>query len=234
MNTKRQTVWLVSMLSLMVVLSAYYLFTEDVNELDLTAQQAAGNEIKVDAVTTGAVPKSTDAATDAKATADKAAADKAAADKAAVSATPPADKTTSAPAAGTAKKTDEEVIKQVSTAATSGNDYFAGLHMKRTEDFSKQMEKWLTIQTDSKKTNDEVTQAMNEVQKLQDMDEKVTSIEDFLAKDFKNAIVLQDSGKWKVVVQTAKLEKSQGVSIVDYVMKELNVTPDKVSIQYVQ
>lgn len=29
MNNKRQTVWLVSMLSLMVVLSAYYLFTED-------------------------------------------------------------------------------------------------------------------------------------------------------------------------------------------------------------
>ncbi|MDO7905168.1 SpoIIIAH-like family protein [Paenibacillus sp. JX-17] len=29
MNNKRQTIWLVSMLSLMVVLSAYYLFTED-------------------------------------------------------------------------------------------------------------------------------------------------------------------------------------------------------------
>jgi len=29
MNTKRQTIWLVSMLSLMVVLSAYYLFTQD-------------------------------------------------------------------------------------------------------------------------------------------------------------------------------------------------------------
>lgn len=30
MNTKRQTIWLVSMLSLMVVLSAYYLFTQDI------------------------------------------------------------------------------------------------------------------------------------------------------------------------------------------------------------
>jgi stage III sporulation protein AH len=29
MNNKRQTIWLVSMLSLMVILSAYYLFTED-------------------------------------------------------------------------------------------------------------------------------------------------------------------------------------------------------------
>jgi len=32
MNTKRQTIWLVSMLSLMVVLSAYYLFTQDLDD----------------------------------------------------------------------------------------------------------------------------------------------------------------------------------------------------------
>lgn len=32
MNTKRQTIWLVSMLSLMVVLSAYYLFTQDTSD----------------------------------------------------------------------------------------------------------------------------------------------------------------------------------------------------------
>ncbi|MEK3881552.1 SpoIIIAH-like family protein [Paenibacillus sp. PL2-23] len=34
MNTKRQTIWLVSMLSLMVVLSAYYLFTQDLDDVD--------------------------------------------------------------------------------------------------------------------------------------------------------------------------------------------------------
>ena len=39
MNAKRQTIWLVSMLSLMVVLSAYYLFTEDVNKLDLASTE---------------------------------------------------------------------------------------------------------------------------------------------------------------------------------------------------
>lgn len=34
MNTKRQTIWLVSMLSLMVVLSAYYLFTQEIGNKD--------------------------------------------------------------------------------------------------------------------------------------------------------------------------------------------------------
>lgn len=35
MNTKKQTVWLMTMLGLMVVLSAYYLFTEDVQNVPL-------------------------------------------------------------------------------------------------------------------------------------------------------------------------------------------------------
>lgn len=34
MNTRRQTIWLVSMLSLMVILSAYYLFTQDISGKD--------------------------------------------------------------------------------------------------------------------------------------------------------------------------------------------------------
>ncbi|AFC29783.1 hypothetical protein PM3016_2913 [Paenibacillus mucilaginosus 3016] len=47
MNTKRQTVWLVSMLSLMVVLSAYYLFTEDVNQIDVKTAGASTKELTV-------------------------------------------------------------------------------------------------------------------------------------------------------------------------------------------
>ncbi|MBO9598190.1 MAG: SpoIIIAH-like family protein, partial [Cohnella sp.] len=50
MNNKRQTIWLVSMLSLMVVLSAYYLFTEDVTPTDnasgITEQTNLSNATK--------------------------------------------------------------------------------------------------------------------------------------------------------------------------------------------
>lgn len=257
MNTKRQTVWLVSMLSLMVVLSAYYLFTEDVNNLDLTKQQAAGTEIKVDTITTGATvtnPATDKAATDkaaadkaaadksvsaTKGTTDKAATDKATTDKATTDKTATTDKAVQGTQAGTAAKTgktDEEVLKQVtaSAKATSGNDYFMSLHSKRNEDFSKEIEKWLQISVDTKKSNEEVEKALAEVQKLQDMDEKVMNVEDLLGKSYKNSIVLQEGGKWKVIVQSAKLERSEGVSIVDLVMKELNVTPDKVAVQYVK
>ncbi|RIX53393.1 SpoIIIAH-like family protein [Paenibacillus nanensis] len=62
MNTKRQTIWLVSMLSLMVVLSAYYLFTQDLDDADKLSgtgtptedvSEASGNDgaLVVDEVT---------------------------------------------------------------------------------------------------------------------------------------------------------------------------------------
>lgn len=48
MNSKRQTVWLVSMLSLMVVLSAYYLFTDDVEDMDYASGGLAGDEVTLE------------------------------------------------------------------------------------------------------------------------------------------------------------------------------------------
>jgi len=56
MNTKRQTIWLISMLSLMVVLSAYYLFTQDIGGKDKVTD--ATNLQNVAEVTT---PKGEDA-----------------------------------------------------------------------------------------------------------------------------------------------------------------------------
>lgn len=47
MNGKRQTIWLVSMLSLMVVLSAYYLFTEDSG---VSSPKETAGTIQVDSV----------------------------------------------------------------------------------------------------------------------------------------------------------------------------------------
>ncbi|KUP21400.1 SpoIIIAH-like family protein [Paenibacillus sp. DMB5] len=51
MKGKRQTIWLVSMLSLMVVLSAYYLFTEDTGAS--IPKETAGT-IQVDSANNGA------------------------------------------------------------------------------------------------------------------------------------------------------------------------------------
>jgi stage III sporulation protein AH len=92
----------------------------------------------------------------------------------------------------------------------------------------------MTVSLDSKKSTEEVQKALNELDKIADQEARVSNLEDQLGKDFSNALVLQEGSKWKVVVQAAKLEKSQGVSIIDLVMNELNIGADKVSIQYVQ
>jgi stage III sporulation protein AH len=59
-------------------------------------------------------------------------------------------------------------------------------------------------------------------------------IEEMLGKNYKNVIVTEDSGKWKVSVQADKLEKSEAVSIVDLVMTELGATQDKIVVERVK
>lgn len=230
MNAKRQTVWLVSMLSLMVVLSAYYLFTEDVKEVDVASQQLQGNEIKVDTTATS-TSKTTSTST---ATGDKKTTDAAKTDSKSEPTT--AKVTDSKTGTTTTGKSDAEVLKQLAATSTakSGSDFFKTAQIQRDEELSMLTEKWMTVSLDSKKSTEDVSKALNELEKIQDQEARVSSLEDLLGKDFSNALVLQDGNKWKVVVQAAKLEKSQGVTIVDMVMKELNVGADKVSIQYIK
>jgi len=223
MNGKRQTVWLVSMLSLMVVLSAYYLFTEDAGDLDLTTEELQGSEIHVDAI--HGENSGTSAGTE---TSDEAGTAKEAASQ-------DASKSEGAQNANQ-QKNDEEVLKQLETQkqVKSGDDYFADLQMKRDQELSKLTEKWLTISTDPNKSTDEVTQSLEELRKLEDEQAKIDDLENMLSKNYRNAIVLKEDSRWKVIVQADKLERSEGVTIVDMVMEQLNVGPDKVTVQYVR
>lgn len=52
MKYRKQSVWLVSMVSLMVVLSGYYLFTDDMNTANITKKATGSPEKKVNAVPT--------------------------------------------------------------------------------------------------------------------------------------------------------------------------------------
>ncbi|WP_079910799.1 SpoIIIAH-like family protein [Paenibacillus sp. 32352] len=260
MNTKRQTIWLVSMLSLMVVLSAYYLFTEDVSKLEMnststapTAKEIVVNtndlngkqtpadpkaDVKTDDKTGAAAPEakqsgSTQTTQDPKASSTKT-------DPTSSTKTDTKAKTDAAPNSQSTSKANEQVspadakvLQQVQTQAKSGTDYFINLGLKRDEEIAKQSEKWVTILSDSKQTQEAAASAAAELQKLQDNETKITNLEESLMKDFPQAVITQESSKWRVTVQSAKLEKSQAVSIVEKVMQEMNVSPDKVVVQYV-
>ena len=210
MNTKRQTIWLVSMLSLMVVLSAYYLFTEDVNKLNTATEKVTQEDIKV--------------TTDVK--------DPQAGDQAVNGGLTSSTKTGDTKATQGQTTSDSKVLEQMASGAKSGADYFAELAYKRDQDFQKQIEKLLNTTADTKKSADEISKAHNEYENMQTMQAKVENLEDLLMKDYKNAIVLAEGKKYKAVVQSDKLDAKQAQTIIDLMIKELNVTKDTVSVQY--
>ncbi|EGL16724.1 MULTISPECIES: SpoIIIAH-like family protein [unclassified Paenibacillus] len=257
MNAKRQTIWLVSMLSLMVVLSAYYLFTEDVSKVDVASTAPKADEVKIDL---SQVSPEQAVAEAGKASADKAAGAKAGDTKTTADAKTDAktDTKTDAKAeakagdgkaqdsktGATASKDDKDaaaapasaeakVSQQTQASSKSGRDYLTKLQLDRQDALSKKTEELLTLITDKNQSSDAVSKAQQELQQIEDTNTRVTNVEDVLSKDYPNAVLTQDGSKWKVTVQSDKLEKSQAVSIVETVMKELKVGPE-ISVQYVK
>ena len=265
MNNKRQTIWLVSMLSLMVILSAYYLFTEDVTpanqqannqvedttgtaknnadgfeitEVDGTAGTATGTDGQTSGKDEGAA-----AATDGKAGTDKEAQGgesgqtdgKQTDGKQSDEATASGDKEDSEHASatdGSAKPEDEAVLQGISNQ--TGAAYFDEIQLKRMESYSKREEELNGIIADtSKHTQEETSAAVEELSRMDATEQRISSLEEKLLADYDNAVVEEENNTFKVVVQADKLDKTQAVSIVETAMKELNVTPDRVTVQYI-
>ncbi|MET3941010.1 stage III sporulation protein AH [Paenibacillus sp. PvP094] len=273
MNNKRQTVWLVSMLSLMVILSAYYLFTEDsgpVNAPVAESQQVDGinqgevketagildpteglvvNEVVNEGEVTGSDPAGQPASeetenpaaaegqqaaeteqTPAAESGENKAESNEEADKG-TTATPDASSQTE----GNATKTDEEVLKEMEeqNTAASASSQFQNYQWQREESNNRKYEELMTIAGDLSKTPEENAKATEELRALEEKEAKINGIEETLSQQFANAIVQEDADKYKVVVLSDKLDVKQAVSIVDLVMKELAVTQNRISVQYV-
>ncbi|WP_145322631.1 SpoIIIAH-like family protein [Paenibacillus xylanexedens] len=273
MNNKRQTVWLVSMLSLMVILSAYYLFTEDsgpVNAPVADSQQVDGikqgeatetagildptqglvvnevvnsGEVESDPSTTGTVEEP--AATEGKEAGNTEQTPAVESGENKGEAGKEADKETDKGAAttpetggqteGTATKTDEEVLKEMEEQNTtaSASSQFQNYQWQREESNNRKYEELMTVAGDLSKTPEENAKATEQLRTLEEKEAKITGIEETLSQQFANAIVQEDADKYKVVVLSDKLDVKQAVSIVDLVMKELAVSQNKISVQYV-
>ncbi|MCP1421855.1 stage III sporulation protein AH [Paenibacillus xylanexedens] len=273
MNNKRQTVWLVSMLSLMVILSAYYLFTEDsgpVNAPVADSQQVDGikqgeaketagilnpteglvvnevvnsGEVESDPSAAGAVeePAATEgkeAGNTEKTPAVEPGENKGEAGKETNKETDKGATTTpetDGQAGSTATKTDEEVLKEMEEQNTtaSASSQFQNYQWQREESNNRKYEELMTVAGDLSKTPEENAKATEQLRTLEEKEAKITGIEETLSQQYANAIVQEDSDKYKVVVLSDKLDVKQAVSIVDLVMKELAVSQNKISVQYV-
>lgn len=237
MNTKRQTIWLVSMLSLMVVLSAYYLFTEDT-----TGNKTAGTKPQTETTMKNQATEVGQPATDVEITEVSGTSEEAVPqDQVAQDNEKSGDTTaTTDKAAGEGDKTvtmspeDQAVLEEAEAQGVMKRSMIEGLQMERSEEYQKEMERLLGIINDSSNINGkELSQAYDEMSNLDDREQKITSLESELQAQYDSAVITQENDKYKVVVQSPKLEVKEAVGIMDKVMKELNVTQDKVSVQYV-
>ncbi|WP_440960446.1 SpoIIIAH-like family protein [Paenibacillus nitricinens] len=295
MNGKRQTIWLVSMLSLMVVLSAYYLFTEDsgasvpkdtagtmqvdslkkdtanaalptvgdkgivVNEVVSQGDVVADEGVVDNASSTKAADDSaTTATTDDSATtavkddsskaadsgnSEKASTDTAAKDSSKTSDTAAKDTVTNDTAAKdtaatttskTPAKNDKEILDEVASQSVSASSMFTNYLYEREQKNLKSQQDLLALINDMEKTPADNAVAQEQLLNLEEKESKITGIEEQLQQKYGEAIVKEEAGdSYKVVVLSDKLDVKQAVSIVDLVMKELSVSQDKVSVQYV-
>ncbi|MEK4358930.1 SpoIIIAH-like family protein [Paenibacillus sp. FSL M7-1455] len=287
MNSKRQTIWLVSMLSLMVVLSAYYLFTEDSGSSKTPktpvadSQQVSGADkssaketasktttesgVEVTEVITdgkvneNAAAAKTDASSadaskeaakdtakdttkDAAKDASKESSDKttaktdgkdAAKDTAAEDKSASAGKTDSGKEAQ-AGKSDDEVLKEVAAQKSTASSQFDSFLMERDQKNESKYNDLLAAMNDMSKDPAETAKASEELNALETKTEKIKGIEEELEHkySFANAFIKEETDKYQVLVLSDKPDVKQAVSIVELVMKELNVTQDKVSVQY--
>ncbi|WP_167746961.1 SpoIIIAH-like family protein [Cohnella luojiensis] len=217
MNNKRQTIWLVSMLSLMVILSAYYLFTEDaptVTNTETTQLADAEKATNPGGVSVTEVDQSTDELTGS-------ATDGTANETQGVEGDPEG-----------ISPEDQEVLKGLTEIR--GNQLFDQKLLEYQENLSKKAEELRAKSVNTKLTQEETAAAMEELYRLEDMDSRITSLQEKLLQEYDNAVVEEVDTNFKVIVLSDKLEKKQAVNIVEMATKELDVTPDRVSVQYVQ
>lgn len=217
MNTRRQTVWLVSMLGLMVVLSAYYLFTEDVENMEVVSENPPEEEILIDATNPDG-----EGLGGRKYGGENGQAD---------GSGPDAVQTEDAAGAAEQAKSDEQILEELEAQATMGQDYFTAMQMEKLDELSKETEKWMQVINDANSTDEEVANAYEKISRIEEKQSKITRLEEELMKDYENAVVSEEEGAWTVLVKADKLEKSQAVSIVDMVVSELGVKPGQVQVQ---
>ncbi|WMT42614.1 SpoIIIAH-like family protein [Paenibacillus sp. D2_2] len=264
MKSKRQTIWLVSMLSLMVILSAYYLFTEDsstkgkntdgqvasmdqkggtqngLNTLDnqddmVITEVDPGKSQDGSLATDDNAVASTDegtkggAADDGKEPAQKGKDDKSKDDKG----KQPENADKSKDSSATENTSDEDVLKQLESQGVSGLDNMTSYQAQRANNNNKKYDELMRTINDESKTLEEATMAQKELSALEEKEDRIYDIEEKLQQQYSNAIVKENGDNYQVLVVSEKLEAKDAVSIMDLVIKELGVSQDKVSVQYV-
>jgi stage III sporulation protein AH len=206
MMLRKQTVWLLTMLAVMVVLSGYYLVkgpSEQMPALSEEQQEEPIAGVEVDTHQT----------------------DQSAPDAAPVEGQNPA---LPSPTEDGADVTDDAL-----TVNDTPSDVFQGYKMKRDALLQQQKDEQLAIMSNAEATPQAVADAKARYEELSTLENATLSFEELLkASGYKDVVVSVQNDKATVIVQKDKLDASEVVSIIAQAKQHLSVPATNVTVQF--
>ena len=206
MMLKKQTVWLLTMLAVMVVLSGYYL-AKGPQQMPTAGQQLAAEPQEP---ISGVVVESKQ-----------------------VDQAPQAAPVDSGKEASVEAK---DATPQESTAmpvADTASEIFQGYKMKREAEIQQEKDEQLAIMSNPDSSPQAVVEAQARYEELSTQDSALQNVEEMLkASGYQDAVVFMNGDKVTVIVQKDELSANEAVEIIAHVKQQLNVPATNVSVRF--
>ncbi len=224
MLLRKQTVWLLTMLAVMVVLSGYYLVkgpNQHVqNELKKQEDQLMGVEVKSKPSNQSAAGEDSKPVEGSTLAPDLGSTDELG------KATPTNDVNKS-----TNQGTDAN--QPQAGAMPSSNDFFQGYKMKREAMMQQQKDEQMAIMTNENSTPQAIADAKAQHEELSTQESSTLALEELIkAKGYNDAVVYSQKNKVNVIVQAPKLSSQEVVDIIAQVKQQLHVSGNDVTVQF--
>ncbi|MED1950737.1 SpoIIIAH-like family protein [Brevibacillus centrosporus] len=224
MILRKQTVWLLTMLAVMVVLSGYYLVKGPQDQMPTSGQQQAVDKQEQ---ISGVVVESKQVDQPQQATPVNAK------NENPVATNQPAPADTKAPAAQSTPAPQQNVGNAVVPVAETSSEIFQGYKMKREAQLQQQKDEQLAIIGSSDSSAQAVADARTKYEQLSTQESATTNIEEMLkANGYQDAVVFVQNDKVTVIVQKEKLSANEAVDIIAQVKQQLNVPATNVTVQF--
>lgn len=205
MVLKRQTVWLLSMLTIMVVLSAYYLVQGPVDEMPVAMDQQDEDSPQ----NNGESSMEWDVET-SQITLDD-------------------------PMFYTMGDNinSETGGDGMTSQRLQGSDFFVAYRMNRDAWNSERMSELMSIMSDTEASAEEIAAAKDEYEKISALQDAEQTVEEIIkSSGYKDAVVVARENGVDVIVQADKLDQLQAVEIIRMVKEHLDVPENNIVVSY--
>ncbi|AUM64617.1 stage III sporulation protein AH [Brevibacillus laterosporus] len=226
MILRKQTVWLLTMLAVMVVLSGYYMVkgpndqvpaTTDHKEAQKEDQSITGIEVDT---------KQLDQPMqDAKPVESKGEVDKATAQS--------SGKDVEKPNQKAANKTPATAPDTTTLPAPESADVFQGYKLKREAMTQLQKDEQTAIMTNSNSTPQAIAEANTRLEELSTLEQQTLALEELIkTKGYKDCVVNTQKDSVSIIVQKDKVDSKEAIKLIALAKQHLNVPGKNITVSF--